>query len=74
MMKYNKNDIAKLEAEIKEFLATPEEDKVIDKYTGPDTGLVWDEDAKVLKLAESYMFDADGFIVRRDDVTGPGAQ
>ena len=73
MMKYNKNDIAKLEAEIKEFLGTPEEDKVIDKYTGPDTGLEWDENAKVLKLAESYMFDADGFIVRRDDVTGPGA-
>ena len=74
MMKYNKNDIAKLEAEIKEFLGTPEEDKVIDKYTGPDTGLEWDENAKVLKRAESYMFDADGFIVRRDDVTGPGAQ
>lgn len=74
MTKYNKNDIATLEAEIKEFLGTPEEDKVIDKYTGPDTGLEWDENAKVLKLAESYMFDTDGFIVRKDDVTGPGAQ
>ena len=74
MTKYNKNDIAKLEAEIKEFLGTPEEDRAIDKYTGPDTGLVWDEDAKVLKLAESYMFDASGYIVRKDDVTGPGVQ
>lgn len=74
MMKYNKNDIVMLEAEIKDALGTPEEDRIIDSYTGPDTGLVWDEDAKVLKLAESYMFDASGYVVRKDDVTGPGVQ
>lgn len=71
---YNKKDMERIEAEIKAALGTPEEDDVINKYEGPDIGFDWDDKAHVLKLSESYVFDADGFIVREDEVTGPGAQ
>ena len=74
----NRNEIPAAEAKIKAEIAkrgTPECKEVealIDTYTGPATGLVWDEGAEKLELAEGYIFDTDGNVVLLDAVTGPG--
>ncbi|HIQ73306.1 MAG TPA: hypothetical protein IAA51_02685 [Candidatus Cottocaccamicrobium excrementipullorum] len=74
----NRNEIPAAEAKIKAEIAkrgTPEckdVEALIDTYTGPATGLVWDEGAEKLELAEGYIFDNDGNVVLLDDVTGPG--
>ncbi len=74
----NRNEIPAAEARIKEAIArmgTPEckeVESLIDNYTGPAVGLIWNEDAEKLELAEGYIFDNDGNVVLLDDVTGPG--
>ena len=37
----------------------------IERYTGPGTGLVWDEDSDTLGIADDWYADANGDIVRR---------
>lgn len=66
-----------LEARLKEVINTdgtfkePSADKLLDDITGPSTGMVYEYDEQRLHLAEGYMFDENGDIVRMDDVTGP---
>ncbi len=74
----NRREIPAAEAKIKAKIAErgtaecKEVEALIDTYTGPAVGLVWNEDAEKLELAEGYIFDDDGNIVPLDDVTGPG--
>ena len=74
----NKNEIPGAEAKIREMIKEMgtaecrEVEALIDFYTGPATGLVWEEDTEKLELAEGYIFDNDGNVVLLDDVTGPG--
>ena len=74
----NRREIPAAEAKIKAEIAErgtaecKEVEALIDSYTGPATGLVWNEDAEKLELAEGYVFDNSGKIVLLDDVTGPG--
>ena len=73
----NKREIPEMEMKIKAEIAErgtaecKEVEALIDSYTGPATGLVWNEDAEKLELAEGYIFDNDGNVVLLDDVTGP---
>lgn len=74
----NKNEIPGAEAKIREMITKMgtaecrEVEMLIDSYTGPATGLVWEEDDQKLNLAEGYIFDNEGNVVLLDDVTGPG--
>lgn len=74
----NKNKIPEMEAEIQALIAKrgkaecKEVEDLVAVYTGPGTGLVWVEETGKLELAEGYIFDNDGNVVRLDDVTGPG--
>lgn len=49
-------------------------DSALQNYTGPGVGLEYDDDAWKLNIAESYCTDANGNIVKRDAITGPGVQ
>ncbi len=74
---YRKKDMPELEAKLKEGINTdgtfkePWAAKLLDDVTGPSTGLVYEYDEQRLHLADGYVFDDDGNIVRRDDATGP---
>lgn len=77
-MKYNKRNIPKFEAEIKALIEQEGSDEtarveaLVQKYTGPGVGLVYDPETGKLNLAEGWVFDKNGDIVRLDDITGPG--
>ena len=71
---YNKKDIARMEVELKESIGGPNYDTLLQDYTGPGVGLIWDEDTGKLRLADGWIFDDNGDIVEKDAVTGPGAQ
>jgi len=40
-------------------------EEYLKRYTGPGTGLVWDEDSDTLGIADDWYADANGDIVRR---------
>lgn len=79
-MKYNRRDIPKLEAEIKAMIKaegsdeTPGVEELVQNYTGPATGLIYNTKTGKLELAEGWMFDVNGDIVMLDDITGPGVK
>lgn len=56
----NKRDFAAMEAEIK---ASGNSEEVIQKYTGPATGLMYDSEDG-FKVAAGWNFDAEGNVVR----------
>lgn len=78
---YNKKDIGLLEVKITATIAseggdeTPGVEKLINEITGPSTGLVYQPgpggSPGSLHLAEGWIFDNDGNIVRLEDATGP---
>lgn len=79
---YNKKDIATLESKIAAAIAadgsdeTPGVENLISEITGPSTGLVYTPgpggSPGSLHLAEGWIFDNEGNIVKLEDVTGPG--
>ena len=79
---YNKKDIGLLEAKITAAIAadgsdeTPGVENLISEITGPSTGLIYtpgpDGAPGSLHLAEGWIFDNYGNIVRLEDVAGPG--
>ena len=79
-MKYNRRDIPKLEAEIKALIKaegsdeTPGVEALVQEYTGPSTGLIYNTETGKLELAEGYVFDANGDVALLDDITGPGVE
>lgn len=79
---YNKKDIPELEAKIAAAIAaegtdeTPGVENLINEIAGPSTGLIYrpGSDGKPgnLAIAEGWIFDNSGNIVKLEDVTGPG--
>lgn len=73
----NKKDIKTLETKIKLAIEeegskyTPGVEDVVNSVTGPSVGLVYNYDTGELSLAEGWIWDNDGYLVKRDDVTGP---
>ena len=73
----NKREIPEMEMKIKAEIVErgtsecKEVEALIDNYTGPAVGLVWNENSEKLELAEGYIFDDDGNVVLLDDVTDP---
>lgn len=63
----NKRDFAAIEAEIK---ASGCDEEVLQKYTGPGVGLMYDDKAG-LKVAEGWAFDVEGNLLNIEQATGP---
>ena len=76
-MKSNVNDFHRIEKRIAQALAevtadadlTQEEkdakfESVLNHYTGPDTGLVWDDATGKVSVAPGFHADAEGNIVK----------
>jgi len=78
-MKANTNDFHRIEERIAQVLAdtkveglSKEEQAEREKrfqstlghYTGPATGLVWDDETGKISIAPGWHADADGFVVR----------
>lgn len=80
-MLYRVADIPSMEADLKDAyihrndneVASERFTRLLQRFTGPSTGLTFDDETMTLKISESYTADADGNIVLRSDVTGPGA-
>lgn len=67
----NLKDIPTLEAELSSLQDGPGKTARIDEVTGPAVGLVWDDDAKKINIAEGWAPDLNGNILNIDDATGP---
>ncbi len=56
------------EVDAREDLTQEQKDKefmsILNHYTGPATGIVWDDKTGTLSIADGWHADADGFIVR----------
>ena len=76
-MKINVHDFQRIEKRIAQAKAEVEADtrmtseekdakfeSVLGHYTGPDTGLVWDDSTGKISIAPGYHADADGNVVR----------
>lgn len=76
-MKANVNDfkriekrIAQLQTELAADAELTQEEKdakfesVLGHYTGPDTGLVWDDATGMISIAPGFHADADGNVVK----------
>ena len=76
-MKANVNDFKRIEkrlAQLQAELATDAEltqeekdakfESVLGHYTGPDTGLVWDDATGRISIAPGFHADADGNVVK----------
>ena len=47
-------------------------DKKLQAYTGPGVGLVFDDKAGTLNIAEGWSANSNGDLVPTDSITGPG--
>lgn len=62
--------IAQVKAEVDTDTTMAEQEKeerfmsVLNHYTGPDTGLVWDDKTGKISIASGFHADADGNIVK----------
>ena len=76
-MKINVHDFQRIEKRIAQVKAEVEADaqmtaqekdakfeSVLGHYTGPDTGLVWDDSTGKISIAPGFHADADGNIVK----------
>ena len=61
----NIKDMDNIAAKLADAQGSDNYENVLQKYTGPGTGLVWDEDAQELKIASDWIADANGDIVRK---------
>lgn len=74
----NKKQIKEFEARIQRAIEeagtdeTPEIERMLQEVTGPGVGLIYNPETRKLRLANGWIFDNDGNVVRLDDVTGPG--
>ena len=64
-MTINISEMDRIAAKLKDAKGSENYENVLRKYTGPGTGLVWDEDAEKLNIASDWYADANGNIVRR---------
>lgn len=61
----NVNDFEKYENEIASVKNNAAELwRVLAKYTGPDVGTEWDDEAMTLSIVPGWHVDEDGFVVR----------
>lgn len=60
----NQKDIPKMEAEIKAAEGEPGQQELLQRYSGPDTGLEYDDETDRLLIADGWHADASGNIVR----------
>lgn len=76
-MKANIKDFARIEKRIAQVKAEVDTDakmteaekeerfmSVLNHYTGPDTGLVWDDKTGKISIASGFHADADGNVVK----------
>lgn len=64
-MMINVNDFDKIAEQLKINKNHDNYEKLIQKYTGPGTGLIWDEETETIKIASGWYADANGDIVRK---------
>ena len=60
----NTKDLAKMEAELKAVENEPGFDEMVQRYTGPDTGLEYDDKAGKLNIVPGWHADESGKIVK----------
>lgn len=76
-MKINVNDFKRIEKRLAQARAEIEADReltaeekeaafesILNHYTGPMTGLVWDADTNTISIAPGFHADADGNVVK----------
>lgn len=72
---YNLSDLPAIEAELTEAYKADREsedyDNLLQKYTGPATGLMYDEDSGKVEISEDWAPDEEGNILKIDEATGP---
>ena len=64
-MTINIKDMDRIAAKLKDAKYSDNYENVLQKYTGPGTGIVWDEETDTLNIASDWYADANGDIVRR---------
>lgn len=60
----NLRDLPKLEAELKAIEAEPGMDELLQRCTGPDTGLEYDDKTGKLNIVPGWHADSNGDIVK----------
>lgn len=65
MIPLNTKDFEGIVAKMKAVEGTPERDVLLTKYTGPDTGVYFDEEAGELKVHTEWRVDEYGDILRK---------
>lgn len=68
---YNVKDIPAIETALKKVKGEPDFDVLLAKYTGPDTGLVYNDANETLELASEFAQLENGDIVKISQHTGP---
>lgn len=76
---FNVKDLPELEAKLVEAYKVRNDseeqseafEELIQKITGPNTGLSFNDETLKLEIEESFMQDVDGNILHRDKHTGP---
>lgn len=62
----NINDFARIERELElAEKGSNQFEAVLKRYTGPGTGVVWNDETKKLSVASDFKVDADGNIVKK---------
>ena len=64
-MTINAKDFDRIAAKLKSAKGTENYENVLQKYTGPGTGLVWDEDNEILNISMDWYVDENGDVVRK---------
>lgn len=64
-MTINIKDMDRIAAKLKDAKGSDNYENVLQKYTGPGTGIVWDEETDTLNIASDWYADANGDIIRR---------
>lgn len=62
-MKFNQADIARIEKELRYAKHNDSYEHTLQKYTGPGTGLVWDDVTDTVSIASGWTVDENGDIV-----------
>lgn len=60
----NVKDIPGMEAEIRAVEGEPGQQELLQRYTGPDVGLEYDDETDRLLIADGWHADENGFVVK----------
>lgn len=61
---FNEADLEFMAADLEACEGEPGFPVLLDSYTGPATGLVYDEETKKLHIAEGWHVNEEGFIIK----------